>query len=245
MTHATRAPQPTRRSSDSNRQDVGRLLRPAALTAGLLLTAWAAFRFAAPRLLARAFRVPHVPSGPTPADIGLEAEDVTIPGQHAKRLRGWFIPAAASGPQPAALVIHGWTGSASLMLPVVPPLLAAGLHVLVLDTRRHGRSDDFTSMPDFAADAESALAWLRADPRIDPGGVVLVGHSVGAGACLMVATADSRPLLSSLSARPSPSSRTPMSTEGRAPRAGPPAPAAARLLRDRPPLPSGAGHRPG
>ena len=154
--------------------------------------AWITFRLAAPRLLARAFRVPHVPSGATPADLGLEAEDVTIAGPHEKRLRAWFIPIAASGPGPAALVVHGWTGSASLMLPVAPALLAAGLHVLVLDTRCHGRSDDddITSMPDFAADAERAVAWLRTDPRVDPDGVVLVGHSVGAGACLMVADAD-------------------------------------------------------
>ena len=165
----------------------------AALAAGLLLL-WVAIRVATPRVLARFFRVPHVPSGDTPAQVGLQAEDVTINGPHGRRLRAWFVPAPASGPQPAALVLHGWTGSASLMLPIAGPLLAAGLHVLLLDARCHGRSDDdsFSSMPDFATDAEHALAWLRADPRVDAERVVLVGHSVGAGACLMVAARDSR-----------------------------------------------------
>nr|MDQ2897078.1 alpha/beta fold hydrolase [Actinomycetota bacterium] len=103
-----------------------------------------------------------------------------------------FVPVRGRGPQPAALVLHGWTGSASLMLPIAAPLLAAGVHVLLLDARCHGRSDDddFTSMPGFAADAEHAIAWLRTDPRVDPDRVVLVGHSVGAGACLLVASRD-------------------------------------------------------
>jgi pimeloyl-ACP methyl ester carboxylesterase len=126
--------------------------------------------------------------------MGLQAEDVTITGPRGRRLRAWFVPIAARSPQPAALVLHGWTGSASLMLPIAEPLLAAGLHVLLLDARCHGRSDDdaFSSMPDFATDAEHALAWLRADPRVDPDRIVLVGHSVGAGACLMVAARDPR-----------------------------------------------------
>lgn len=179
------------RSSDLGPRDCRRCLGPAAWAAGLLVV-WAAIRFASPRALARVFSIPHVPSGITPAEVGLQAEDVTIKGPRGRRLRGWFVPAPATGPQPAALVLHGWTGSASLMLPFAKPLQAAGLHVLLLDARCHGRSDDddFSSMPDFAADAEHALVWLRADPRVDCDRVALVGHSVGAGACLMVAARD-------------------------------------------------------
>ena len=168
--------------------------RLVAAWAATLLLLGVAIRAASPRVLARFFRVPHVPSGDTPAQVGLLAEDVTIDGPRGRRLRAWFVPIPASGPQPAAVVLHGWTGSASLMLPVARPLLAAGLHVLLLDARCHGRSDDdsFSSMPDFATDAEHALAWLRADPRVDADRVALVGHSVGAGACLMVAARDPR-----------------------------------------------------
>jgi alpha-beta hydrolase superfamily lysophospholipase len=111
-------------------------------------------------------------------------------------LRGWLIEATA---QPggtesggAALIVHGWGGSAADMLPVAEPLLDAGLHVLLLDTRCHGRSDDadFSSMPAFADDIRDALAWLRRLPKVDPTRIVLVGHSVGAGACLFVAADD-------------------------------------------------------
>lgn len=173
----------------------GRLRRRAAASAAGLLLVLTLIRLVTPRVLARAFRIPHVPSGITPSDLGLEAEDVTIDGPRGRRLRAWFMPLPApAGAQPAALVLHGWSGSASLMLPIAEPLLSAGLHVLVLDARSHGRSDDddVSSMPGFAADAECALAWLRADPRVDADRVVLVGHSIGAGACLMIAARDPR-----------------------------------------------------
>jgi pimeloyl-ACP methyl ester carboxylesterase len=80
------------------------------------------------------------------------------------------------------------------MLPVAPPLHAAGLHVLLLDARGHGRSDggDFSSMPGFADDVERALLWLRSNPRVEAEGIILVGHSVGAGACLLAAARDPR-----------------------------------------------------
>ncbi len=125
--------------------------------------------------------------------MGLEAEDVTISAPGG-RLHAWFIPAPAAGPQPVALVLHGWSASASSMLPVASPLHAAGFHVLLLDARGHGRSDggDISSMPGFADDVERALLWLRQDSRVEADRIVLVGHSVGAGACLLVAARDRR-----------------------------------------------------
>ena len=90
-------------------------------------------------------------------------------------------------------VMHGWGGSAADMMPASEPLLAAGLDVLPLDARGHGRSDDahVVSMTSIAEDVRAALAWLRAQPQVDPARIVLVGHSVGAGARLFVAADDS------------------------------------------------------
>lgn len=45
-------------------------------------------------------------------------------------------------------------------------------------------------MPAFAQDVRDATRWLRARPEVDPRRVVLVGHSVGAGACLFAASGD-------------------------------------------------------
>lgn len=88
--------------------------------------------------------------------------------------------------------MHGWGGGASDMVGLAGPLLGAGMHVLLLDARCHGRSDeaDLASMPTFAEDVESGIAWLRRCDDVDRSRVVLVGHSVGAGACLIAAARD-------------------------------------------------------
>lgn len=130
------------------------------------------------------------------AQVPPDAVDVTIDSPNGSALRGWLRrPPDAAGddePRAAALVIHGWGGSSTDLLPLSEPLLAAGLHVLLLDARAHGRSDDvgLCSMPGFAEDIRTALTWLRRQPTIDPTRIILVGHSVGAGACLFVASED-------------------------------------------------------
>lgn len=147
-------------------------------------------------LLLRVYRIPPTPTNPSPADLGLRAEDVTLSAVDGTRLRGWFLPAATTGPEadpgPAVVLLHGWGSSATDLLPAAPALVAAGLSVLLLDVRGHGRSaaTTFMSMPRFAEDLASGVAWLRADPRVAPGQVGVVGHSVGAGACLLAAARD-------------------------------------------------------
>lgn len=150
-------------------------------------------RYAAPRVLARIFRVRRAGLELSPGDFGLVAQDVTITGPNGAVLRGWFVACPGNDrPRPAVLVIHGWNGAASLMLPMAPALHAAGAHAFFLDARCHGRSDDdrFASMPRFAEDIEAGLRWLRGDSRVEEACVVLLGHSVGAGAALLVASRD-------------------------------------------------------
>jgi uncharacterized protein len=122
----------------------------------------------------------------TPGDLGLAAEQVWLESNGGTRLHGWFVPVA--GPAPAVLVVHGWGGSASLMLPFAPELHRAGFHAFFLDVRNHGLSepDRFVSMPRFADDLEEALDWLSERPEVTTIGVI--GHSVGAGAAIFSAS---------------------------------------------------------
>lgn len=149
-------------------------------------------------LLLRAYRLPSRPPPPSPATRGLPAEDRTLHAEDGSRLRAWLLTPptdpATDRPGPAVVLTHGWGSHSGDLLPVVPPLLAAGLTVLLLDARGHGRSDpvEFMSMPRFAADIEVALDELRADPRLDPDRLGLIGHSVGAGASLLAAARDPR-----------------------------------------------------
>jgi len=147
-------------------------------------------------LLLRVYRIPVTPTNPTPADLDLRAEDVEFAAVDGTALRGWFLPAATHAGEPGAavVVLHGWGSAASDLLPAAPGLVAAGLSVLLIDVRGHGRSDpvDFMSMPRFAEDLEVAVDRLRADPRVDPDRIGVIGHSVGAGACLLAASRDPR-----------------------------------------------------
>ncbi len=142
--------------------------------------------------IVRGLRAPRVPHAHVPNAFGLapdRVEQVHIPTASGKRLVGWWVlpPQAIERPAPAVLVMHGWGSNAAMMGPVVPPLHEAGFAVLLVDARCHGHSDDetFTSMPRFAQDIASGLAWMKRQPNIDADRLALLGHSVGAAAALL------------------------------------------------------------
>jgi uncharacterized protein len=147
---------------------------------------------AARHLLHRSLAPERLRGTASPADLGLAHADVRIPTANGRSLFGWQVPAAGPGPHPAAVLVHGWGGSAGTMLPLARPLHDAGFVVLLFDARCHGRSDEdsFASLPRFAEDCAHAVAWLRAREEVDRNAVCLVGHSVGAGAVLLAAARD-------------------------------------------------------
>jgi uncharacterized protein len=146
-------------------------------------------------LLLRLYRLPVRTSHMTPADLDLDAHDVEFATVDGTRLRGWFLPARDAdddGTHPVVVVMHGWASAAEDLLPAAPAVIEAGHSMLFIDARGHGRSDaaEFMSMPRFAEDLEAGIAWLRERPDVDADRIALVGHSVGAGAALLVASRD-------------------------------------------------------
>ncbi|WP_260293075.1 alpha/beta hydrolase [Sedimenticola hydrogenitrophicus] len=126
----------------------------------------------------------------TPQGYDLAFREVAIPTENGKHLLGWFIPAAGSESAPAVAVLHGWGSNAGMMLPLAPPLHRAGYAVLLFDARNHGQSDGdgSSSLPSFAEDLEHALNWLALQPDVDVARLAALGHSLGAGAALLVAS---------------------------------------------------------
>ncbi len=143
-------------------------------------------------VLLRGFRAPRIVEYSTPADCGFDFDELRIPTRNDKWLHAWLLPQDDNAP--CVIVIHGWGGNAELMLPVAAPLHAAGLNVILLDARCHGRSDNdyFSSLPKFAEDVEACIDWLYTQPKRWNGQLVLLGHSVGAGAVLLSASRDRR-----------------------------------------------------
>lgn len=163
--------------------------------AGAALAGFWSLRILAHWAILRGLRAPRVAHDLARAHPGVAADrvrEVRISGRRGKSLAGWLVtpPGTAQRPVPAVLVMHGWGANAAMMWPVVPPLHESGFAVLLIDARCHGHSDReaFTSMPRFAEDIAAGLAWLKHQPDIDSDNLALLGHSVGAAACLLHAS---------------------------------------------------------
>ena len=156
------------------------------------LALFVAALFGVRHLLHRGLAPAASTDGPTPAALGLSAQDVRIHGAQGLQLFAWYLPAPASAPHPtpAVVLLHGWGGNASTLLPAARALHEAGHAVLLPESRNHGRSSrvGHSSLPRFAEDLEHALDWLAAQPGVDPRRLAAIGHSVGAAAVLLVAS---------------------------------------------------------
>jgi alpha-beta hydrolase superfamily lysophospholipase len=125
------------------------------------------------RLLTRR-RVPDAPA--SPADYGLDFQDVVFSSRDGLTLRGWFIP--ADSPRGTVIFCHGHAGSMDPDLKYVPTFRDRGYSVLMFDFRAHGRSDgELVSMGSLEQlDLLGAVDFLRRR-GIDQVGVL--GFSMG------------------------------------------------------------------
>ena len=130
-------------------------------------------------------------AGVQPADLGLTAQVVRLSTAGGLNLFAWYLPQRNTvEPIPAIVLLHGWGGNASTLLPAAQVLHQAGFAVLLPESRNHGRSDrdSHSSLPRFAQDLDAALDWLGGQPGIDTTRRFALGHSVGAAAVLLSAS---------------------------------------------------------
>ncbi len=135
-----------------------------------------------------AFRVPKNLEKIDPGKMGIEFQTISIPTVSQKLLFGWFLPVQNS--TTTLIILHGWGSNAEQMLPLALPFYEAGMNILLIDARNHGRSDrdSFSSLPRFAEDLEEAVKWLKRNYPHYSNKIALLGHSVGAGAVLFAAS---------------------------------------------------------
>lgn len=139
-------------------------------------------------ILHYAFKAPRLMLDQTPTDYDLDFESHRVPTVAGKSLHVWWVDAIDA--EKTVVLLHGWGSSASQLLPLALLFHASGYNVCMLDARNHGQSDGhgFSSLPRFAEDTESVLDWIKQAKPIKCRTLVLVGHSLGAGACLLVAS---------------------------------------------------------
>lgn len=130
------------------------------------------------------FRAPRNRQTKTPSDFGIDFEEAFIPSISGKKLHSWLLP--VEGSQETLVVLHGWGGNTELMMPLAIPFYKAGMNVLLIDSRSHGKSDSatFSSLPRFAEDLGMAIDWLKKEYPDLSENIAVLGHSVGAGAAL-------------------------------------------------------------
>lgn len=159
----------------------------------LLLTTVAAFvsLIYIPRQVVYAARYPITES---PADVGVEYEDVTIvPVDEPLSLQGWWMPAAE--PVATLVFIHGGSSNRHTSyfkaLEFYREMVARNVSVFAIDLRNHGASDGASQGIRFGLsekeDAKAAIAWARAKAPDLP--LFAFGISMG-GATLIYAMAD-------------------------------------------------------
>ncbi|GGP82305.1 alpha/beta hydrolase [Saccharothrix coeruleofusca] len=106
------------------------------------------------------------------------------------------LPEGRSGPLPCVVLCHGFSGTMDRLFPHARRFAAEGAAALVFDYRGFGESGgeprqlvDVRGQQD---DLRAAIAWARADRRIDPDRILLWGNSLGGAHAITVAADDPR-----------------------------------------------------
>ena len=123
----------------------------------------------------------------TPAEVGLEHENVFFSAPDGTRLHGWFVPGEGDV---TLLWFHGNGGNVSHRVENLLLLhRRLGLSVFIFDYRGYGLSEGEPSEAGTYLDAEGALEYLRSRRSLDAGGkLVFFGRSLGCGVAVEMAT---------------------------------------------------------
>jgi dienelactone hydrolase len=131
-----------------------------------------------------------------PADASYPAQ--TLPHAipcHGVNLNAVLFTAAGPGPHPTVLLLHGLPGNEQ-NIDLAQSMRRAGWNVLTLHYRGSWGGPGAFSFSHCLEDAAAAIDWLRAPgdnrvPRMDPGRIVVVGHSMGGFVAARMVAADS------------------------------------------------------
>jgi fermentation-respiration switch protein FrsA (DUF1100 family) len=113
----------------------------------------------------------------TPAELGLDFENVTFESSDGLRLSGWYIPSDNS--PFTILFCHGNGGNITHCLDSIDIFHDLGLSCFVFDYRGYGYSQGRPSEEGTYLDAEAAYKWLTEKKKISPDNIIVFGRSLG------------------------------------------------------------------
>ena len=133
---------------------------------------------------------PHQGIAETPADWGLEYEDVVIHTSDGVQLHGWYIPNRHA--QQTLLFFHGNAGNISQRGDSIKIFHRLGLNVFIPDYRGYGKSKGKPSETGLYHDAHAAWQYLLSDKGLQQDNIIIFGRSLG-GAVATKLAADVQP----------------------------------------------------
>jgi len=113
----------------------------------------------------------------TPADWGLDYEDVSLQTADGVVLHGWYVSAAES--EQVLLFFHGNAGNISHRRASLEIFHRLGLNVLMIDYRGYGQSGGSPSEAGLYSDAAAAWSYLIDEKGFAANDVVIFGRSLG------------------------------------------------------------------
>jgi alpha-beta hydrolase superfamily lysophospholipase len=140
------------------------------------------------RRVVRPERRPFVPDAgapATPAELGLDYEDVRFTTDDGVTLAGWLIHARRET-RAAVVLLHGFSWNRLPWLTAFAPWLAERYHVLQFDFRGHGASGD-ADITLGSAERRDVAAAVRLLESRGLGPIALMGISMGAAVAILAA----------------------------------------------------------
>ncbi len=126
----------------------------------------------------------------TPANIGLDFEDVWTETADGVRIHGWFVPGRT---QQVLLFFHGNAGNIAHRLESIRQFHELGLSVYIVDYRGYGQSGGRITEQGSYRDADAAWRYVIDERGFAAGDVVVFGRSLGASVASRLASRQ-RPL---------------------------------------------------
>jgi len=124
-------------------------------------------------------------------EVAFESKDGTwLVGWYLKPLAGASSAVPSEQPTQTVLVCHGNAENAAQSSSWTGDLFRQelGADVFVFDYRGYGKSEGTPDEPGILADAEAALEWLCNKSGKSPDQIILVGHSIGGGPAVHLAS---------------------------------------------------------
>ena len=135
-------------------------------------------------------------NGPAHTDLAIPGgipATVYVPGDPDRAFQDLPDPRPLGERPPVVVLAHGFASDRVTMSTMARSLTAAGYAVVAFDFRGHGSNANRFGGGDLRTDLDAVVDWVEAQPHWDAERLVVMGHSMGAGAVLDFATVDPRP----------------------------------------------------